>query len=153
MSSISSASPLPADAETIQLLLLELGGTRYALPSTSVREILPAAAVTRLPGAPAFVRGLINLRGQLVTLIDLAQRLTGQPASSADRTTVVVQSGERLLGLVVDDVHDVQVLPLAGTDGLPYEQAGHGLIRGLGRSDDEVVIVVDVDELVRQTLV
>jgi purine-binding chemotaxis protein CheW len=152
MSSTSTENH-PADAAPIQLLVFDVSGRRYAVESRSVREIVGSPAATRIPGAPAWVRGLINLRGQLVIQVDLVHRLTGSPARSATGSTVVVESDERLLGLVVDDVHDVQALTLVGPEGLPYEQAGHGLLRGVGRSGDEVVLVIDVDEIVRQTLV
>jgi chemotaxis signal transduction protein len=94
----------------------------------------------------------MNLRGQLVTVLDLVQRLTGAPARNAEGSTIVVQSGERLLGLIVDDVRDVQMVGVATSETLPLEHAGQGLIRGLGRLEDAVVILLDVDELVRQTL-
>jgi purine-binding chemotaxis protein CheW len=136
----------------LQLLLLELGPGLYGIESVSVREVVVGLAVTRLPGAPPHVRGVMNLRGQLVTVLDLVHRLTGAPARNAEGSTIVVQSGERLLGLVVDDVRDVQVVGVATGETLPLERAGQGLIRGLGRLEDAVVILLDVDELVRQTL-
>jgi purine-binding chemotaxis protein CheW len=135
-----------------QLLLLELGSGVYGIESVSVREIVVGLAVTRLPGAPPFIRGVMNLRGQLVTVLDLVHRLTGQPARNAEGSTIVVQSGDRLLGLIADDVRDVQVVGVAMHETLPLEQAGQGLIRALGRLEDAVVILLDVDELVRQTL-
>ncbi|HSA54159.1 MAG TPA: chemotaxis protein CheW [Gemmatimonadaceae bacterium] len=143
-------NPLP-----LQLLLLEVGDGVYGVESAAVREIVAGALVTRLPGAPAHIRGVMNLRGQLVTVLDLVQRLTGAPAPRTDGSTIVVQSGERLLGLVVDDVRDVQTVDVTDAvrgDTIPLGEAAHGLIRGLGRLEDAIVILLDVDELVRQTL-
>ena len=146
----STATPTESTLE--QLLLLELGDALYALDSRSVHEIVPTVPATRLPGAPDYVRGVVNLRGQLVTVIDLAHRLTGQPLRNPESSTIVVRSGERVLGLSVDEVRDVQSID-AGAEGLPSAELGTGtLVKGMGRLGDEVVIVVDVDEIVRQTL-
>ena len=137
----------------MQFLLMELGNGVYAVDSAAVREIVPTRSATRLPGAPPHVRGVMNLRGRLVTVVDLTRRLTGEGVRNAEGSTIVVQSGERVLGLSVDEVRDVQTLEVSGPEGLAYDQRRHGLIRGLGRLGDEVVIVLDVDEIVRQTLV
>ena len=143
------------NAVPLQLLLLEVGHGVYGLESAAVREVATGASVTRLPGAPAHIRGVMNLRGQLVTVLDLVHLLTGEPARNSDGSTIVVRSGERLLGLVVGDVRDVQTVDVTDAvrgDTLPLAQAARGLIRGLGRLEDAIVILLDVDELVRQTL-
>lgn len=148
----SNSTETPADPSAPQWLLLELEAGLYGVPGSAVREIVPHRPVTRLPGAPPFVRGIMNLRGQLVTTVDLSERLTGAPAPAAEGSTVIVQSGERLLGLFVPDVRDVQALDLSGTEAAVVSGAGAGLVSGLGRLADEVVLLIDVDELVRQTL-
>lgn len=150
MSSASTATT--TDDSATRILLLDLGGELYAVESAAVREIVPHAPVTRLPGSPAHIRGVMNLRGQLVTLLDLVQRVVGKPARNREGSTIVVQSGERLLGLVVDDVHDVQSVTLDRQGAGPSGPLGAGLVCGLGRLDDAVVLVIDVDEIVRDTL-
>jgi purine-binding chemotaxis protein CheW len=147
-----ASTATPAESTLEQLLLLELGDALYALDSRLVHEIVPTVTATRLPGAPDHVRGVMNLRGQLVTVIDLAHRLTGKPVRNPESSTIVVRSGERVLGLSVDEVRDVQSID-AGAESLPSAELGTGaLVKGMGRLGDEVVIVVDVDEIVRQTL-
>jgi purine-binding chemotaxis protein CheW len=148
-SAFTTTSP---DATHRQLLLLEVGDALYGIASDAVREIVASRALTRLPGAPPHVRGLMNLRGELVTVIDLCQRVTGSPARNVDGSTIVVQSGERMLGLSVDDVRDVQPLDVEETADEPLETTSGRLIRRLGRLGDAVVIVLDVDDIVRQTL-
>lgn len=146
------STAIPTDPDAPQWLLLELETGLYGVAGSAVREIVPHRPVTRLPGAPPFVRGIMNLRGQLVTIMDLSMRLTGRPAMSAEGSTVIVQSGDRLLGLLVPDVRDVQVLDRSGTEAAAVAGAAAGLVAGLGRLADEVVLLIDVDELVRQTL-
>ena len=138
-----------------RLLVLEGKGTYYGVDTDAVREIVPARATTRIPGAPPFVRGLLNLRGALVTVVDLAQRLGGEPADVAEPSVAVVQgSGGRLLGLLVDDVHEVQEVD---DDSLspppsPGRTGERPLVSGLGHFGDRIVLLIDVEELVRQTL-
>lgn len=123
----------------------------YAVESRAVREIVPTTAATRIPGAPPHVRGLVNLRGSLITVVDLVQRLAGRAAREIDGSTIVLQAAGRLLGLAVDDVHDVQAFPAAAMQPAPATPAG-SMVQGMGHFGDAVVIVVDVHELVRQTL-
>lgn len=139
------------DAAGDRYLIVETTGGLYGIDSTAVREIVPILPATRLPGAPGHVRGVVNLRGQLLTVVDLGFRLTGGASDIADGSIVVVVSGERTLGVIVDDVHDVQELPVVPTEREVLARAD-GLLTGVGRLSDEVVLVVDIPELVRQTL-
>lgn len=145
-----STANAPDEAGT-RLLIIEVRGGLYALDSTAVREIVSMPPATRLPGAPAHVRGVVNLRGQLLTVVDLGQRLTRTFMEGREGTIVVVMAGEKALGVLVDDVHDVQELPIVGAEREVLARAD-GLLTGVGRLGDEVVLVVDVPELVRQTL-
>jgi purine-binding chemotaxis protein CheW len=162
---LSDSTGIAPDQGGTRLLIIELRGGLYAFDSTAVREIVTMPPATRLPGAPAHVRGVVNLRGQLLTVIDLGQRLTGtewgrsrdgvgteSTPSPGDGSVVVVMAGEKALGVLVDDVHDVQELPIVGAEREVLARAD-GLLIGVGRLGDEVVLVVDIPELVRQTLV
>ncbi len=131
-------------------LVVEGSGTLFAVEQSLVREIVPARQITRLPGAPPAVRGLLNVRGTLVTVVDLATRF-GQGHSAADDASVVIAvTSSRTLGLLVDDVHDVQDferddLVVPPTD--PPDPA----VAGLGHFGERVVLAVELQELARQT--
>ena len=146
-----STATAPESAGEDRLLIVELRGELYGIDSGTVREIVANLAATRLPGAPPYVRGVVNLRGQLLTVVDLGHRLTGTPAPAAEGSIVVITAAERVLGLMVDDVHDVQGVIVVAAEREVLARAD-GLLTGVGRLDDEVVLVVDVPELVRQTL-
>ena len=139
------------DAGANRLLIVELRGGLYGIDSTLVREIVPVLDATRLPGAPSHVRGVVNLRGQLLTVVDVGHRLTGTAAATPEGSIVVVTAAERTLGLQVNDVHDVQELSVVPTEREVLARAD-GLLTGVGRLGDEVVLVIDIPELVRQTL-
>lgn len=135
------------------LLAAESAGSLYAVPSEFVREITPMQAVTRIPKAPEYVRGLLNLRGTLLTVIDLAHRMGGEPGRAEEPSVLVLHVDGKTLGLLVDDVHEVFTpddLP-AGAEDLTAGRAG-SLVARMGHFREAIVIEVDVRELVRQTL-
>ena len=149
--SIGTTPPPEPGAGGDRLLIVEMRGGLYGIDSGTVREIVPALEATRLPGAPPHVRGVVNLRGQLLTVIDLGHRLSGERSSTTEGSIVVVMSAERALGVLVEDVHDVQELAVVPTEREVLARAD-GLLTGVGRLGDEVVLVIDIPELVRQTL-
>jgi purine-binding chemotaxis protein CheW len=99
-----------------KLLLFRTGGRVFAVDAGAVREILPATPPTRIPGSPAAVRGLVNVRGTLVTVVDLGlalgvEAVRGAPGDgeegSAGKTLVLVERSSRAIGLIVDEVFDL----------------------------------------------
>ncbi len=151
MSLASTASP--PDRSEHRLLVVEAAGTLYGFDGEALREVVPLSPATRLPGAPPFVRGIMNVRGAMLTVVDFTQRVTdGKTRLAEDNASVVVVQGAgRLLGLAVDDVLDVQILSANEIEPAPPARSG-ALARGLGHFGERVVIIVDVNELVRQVL-
>lgn len=148
----STATPTEAPAgASLRLLLFAVAGRVYGCDIGAVREIVPIRHTTRLPGAPSYVRGLINLRGAIVTVIDLAARLAGQSAAP-EGSVVLAQYGSKQVGLAVDEVRDVQILPPDRLEVATGDVARGGIVRGLGHLDDGVVLVLDVPSVVRQVM-
>lgn len=149
-----ASTAIPTDAPqggALRLLLFAVAGTVYGCDIASVREIVPLRHATRLPGAPPYVRGLFNLRGAIVTVIDLATRLAGATAA-AEGSVVLAQYGSRQVGLAVDEVRDVQILSPERFELASGDLARGGVVRGLGHLADGVVIVLDVPAVVRQVM-
>lgn len=115
-----------------------------------VREIIPARAVTRLPGAPPWVLGLLNLRGAVVTVMDLAVRL-GLPGAEA-QSVIVLELDERLLGVRVDAVESVALAEDARVEPVEAARAAEGLIAGMVRLENGTAFLVDAGALVRSVL-
>ena len=128
-------------------LLFRVGGSVYGCDITEAREIIPLRPTTRLPGAPAFVRGLLNIRGTIVTVLDLGVRLDAGRAPITDGSILLVRHRERLVGLVVDEVADVRVLDVDANEG-----GGEGIVRGVATADGSPVVVLDLDTLIKQVL-
>lgn len=100
------------DAADIELLSFRVGGQDYSVDIMSVREIRGSAKATSLPHAPPFVRGVINLRGTVLPIVDLAARLGLATGEDTERNVIiVVDLGGRTAGLMVDAVSDILAIP------------------------------------------
>jgi purine-binding chemotaxis protein CheW len=138
---------------TGQYLTFTLGGETYAVDSRTVREIIQYSSMTTVPLMPDFVRGVINLRGAVVPVIDLQARLGGPATEFGKKTCIVIfdveRAGERVeLGLMVDAVSEVVAIPGSAIE--PPPQFGGGLrrefIRGMGKIGGRFVIILETDK-------
>ena len=137
-------------ARGARMLLFEVGGRIYACGIDAVREIIPFRRITRLPGAPSFVCGLINLRGTIVTVLDLGVKLDPSRAPARRGSILIGSAGTRLAGVVVDEVMDVR--PVVDAETRAPGDTLDGVLRGLGHSAGQVVILIDVLSLVKHVL-
>ncbi|MDH5315773.1 MAG: chemotaxis protein CheW [Gemmatimonadota bacterium] len=94
------------EGSKLRLLVWRAGGVRCGAPIAQLREILPSTDLAALPGAPAVVRGLANVRGKLLTVVD-GRMVLGQDGATAPAVTILVQVGGRTVGLAVDEVEDL----------------------------------------------
>jgi purine-binding chemotaxis protein CheW len=132
-------------------LLFRVADRVYGCDIEAVREIIPYRRATRLPGAPKYVQGLINLRGTIVTVLDLGTRLDAGRAPVSEGSIILATHGTRVVGVAVDEVMDVQTIteePIGTSTG----DMPRGLVRGLGHLDDGVVVLVNIHALVTQVL-
>jgi purine-binding chemotaxis protein CheW len=145
-----------AELELHRFLLFGVAGRLCACDLDTVREIVPARAATRLPGAPEWVRGLINLRGMLVTVVDLAVRFGSDAEAGHSKSVIVVEAAGKSFGIGVDEVRDVQSVADDALEEVDAQRAAGGIIRGLahvGVSGAETALIVDVEEIAKQALV
>lgn len=138
------------DSAAGRTLLFRVGSTAYGCDIETVREIIPWRKATRLPGAPSFVLGLVNVRGTIVTVLDLGQRLEPGREPIRDGSIVMAEYGSRTVGIAVEEVMDVRVLR-EEEGGVPREQAD-AVVRGVGHADDTVVVLLDVHTLIKHVL-
>jgi purine-binding chemotaxis protein CheW len=100
------------DGTEIELLSFLVGGQDYSVDIMSVREIRGGATATSLPHSPDYVRGVINLRGTVLPIMDLAKRLGMNTEVDSDRNVIIVVAiEERTVGLMVDAVSDILAIP------------------------------------------
>ncbi len=128
-----------------EVLLFTLEGQRYALPSADVRELVRAARLTPLPRAPDVVEGLLNLRGELLPVLDLRRRfrLPARPLSPMDHF-IVARAGPRTVALRVDRAEGLLRLEPGTWDGTPGELPGVGYVAGAAKLADGLVLVHDL---------
>lgn len=128
---------------------LTLDGETFALPVDPIREILRISTITRVPHAPRPIRGVTNLRGRVIPVIDLRLRID-LPEGETTRSSriIVVASRGRLLGLLVDAVHQVVHLDLDRIQSPPEDvmTVQSDYIRGVYHFDDDLLLLLDVDK-------
>lgn len=151
MESANTATGQPTDHAGApgEFLVLKLGPEDYAIDILCVREIRGYENVTHIANAPAFIKGVINLRGTMVPIVDLRIKF-GHPASYDAFTVVIVLSvHDRLLGIVVDGVSDV--IPLASSEIRPPPQFSGQFdtryILGMAMHENRMLIVSDIARL------
>jgi purine-binding chemotaxis protein CheW len=136
------------DAEE-QLVVFALGTETYGLRIDVVREIITLQQVTRVPHAPEFVEGVINLRGRVIPVIDLRRRLGLPPGERNRMTRIVVVEGEGgTVGMVVDAVSEVLTVSGESVEPpSPYVGADVDCVRGIAKVDQRLIILLDLAAL------
>lgn len=135
----------------LQLVTFNLVGEEFGLPILDVREIIRMVDVTPVPNSPDFVEGVINLRGQILPVIDLRKRFKLE-TSDADEDTriVVVEINDNLIGLIVDGVNEVLRIP-SDTVNPPPQIVSSGIgaeyIQGIAHYNEKMIILVDLERV------
>jgi purine-binding chemotaxis protein CheW len=141
-------------AEQSQYLTFMLGGETFAIGILAIKEIIEYDSLTVVPMMPACVRGVINLRGAVVPVVDLAARFSRAVSDIGRRTCIVIveveaDSGRQDLGVIVDAVNEVLEIPASEIEPAPAFGAGlrTDFIRGMGKLGGRFVILLDVDQV------
>ncbi len=142
-----------ADNTVDRLLVFRVAEQNYAAVASVVREILPAQNATRIPGATDSVKGLINVRGRLITLVD-GRKALSHPPDGGDGPVVILDVGEIAVGFAVDTVLDfcsVSAGDLTERGELPGIDPR--LVRAVGRQADISFVLLDVEALLSPIMV
>lgn len=131
-----------------QVVVFHLGKEEYCVPIHQVREIIQYQGATKLPGTPIHVEGIINLRGRVIPVIDLAVQLS-LAAKSGQRQALIVDLGENNFGIIVDQVSEVLRLADSQLEAAPVQTAGERTyIRGVAKTEDRILIMLELASLV-----
>lgn len=144
---ISASAPSETGAE---YLTFQLGDEEYGLDILNVQEIRGYGAVTHIANSPDYVKGVINMRGVIVPIIDMRIRFNLGEATYNEFTIVIILNiGARVIGMVVDAVSDVTLLHHHQIHPAPEFGAGIDTkyIVGLATVDEQMIIIVDIDQL------
>ncbi|XPV74811.1 MAG: chemotaxis protein CheW [Desulfovibrio sp.] len=136
--------------EIIQLVTFSVGGEEFGVNILRVHEIIRTMNYTKVPKAPDFVEGVINLRGKIIPIIVLRRRFGMASVPHSKKTRIVVMEiGGMVLGFVVDSVSEVLRLPASRIEPPPPVVTGveSEYIEGVGKLDGRLLIMLDLDRL------
>lgn len=146
------------DSNSSQFLTFILGNEEYGVDILQVQEIKGWDRVTPIPNTPDYIKGVINLRGAIVPIIDLRQRFTLESISYGPTTVVIVlkvsaQDKERTIGIVVDAVSDVYNIAVDDMKAPPdFGDIDVEFVKGLATVDDKMVIILNIDKLLNASI-
>lgn len=132
-----------------------VGTAEYVLPAAQVLHLESFETATHVPGAPAYVAGLVQVRGRVVPVVDLRKRFGLPPTDHAlAHRVVVVQLGARVAGLLVDSAREVVHLDEASFQDAPelIKQQAHGFVKGVVTVGGRLFLIVDVPRLIGEEL-
>jgi len=154
VASAGNAVPLKADQRAGKYLTFRLGNEEYAVQVLRVREIMGIQEITAVPQTPSYVKGVINLRGRVIPVIDLRLKFGLPEIEYTQRTCIIVaqiesQAGKLQIGVIVDCVSEV--LTLQGTDIEDTPDFGSGVdtnyLLGMAKIKGKVKILLDIDKV------
>ena len=136
--------------EVLQWVTFQLDDETYGINVMQVQEVLRYSEIAPVPGAPNYVLGIINLRGNVVTVIDTRLRFGLQTTEVTDNTRIVIiESEKQVMGILVDRVAEVVYLKTSEIDSAPNVGTDESarFIQGVSNRDDELLILVDLDKM------
>ncbi len=143
----SSSLDESIDSEVIQLVSFMLDEVEYGVDILRVHEILRYPDITRLPNTPDFIKGVINLRGNVIPVVDVRIRFGFSKGDITDLTRIiVVETGGKQVGLLVDNVYQVVRIPLINVDP-PSELitgVSEDFITGIGRLKGRLIVILNM---------
>ncbi len=138
------------DTELLQLVTFSIGDEEFGVDILKVQEIIRTMEITKVPKAPDFVEGVINLRGKVIPIIDLRKRF-GMETRGHDKDTriIVIEINNMIVGFVVDSVSEVLRISADTVEPPPPVVAGveSEYIKGVGKLADRLLIMLDLDRL------
>ncbi len=142
-----------SDDPMLQWVTFRLAGETYGINVMQVQEVLRYTEIAPVPGAPAYVIGIINLRGNVVTVIDTRQRFGLMPGEITDNTRIVIIEAEKhVVGILVDSVAEVVYLRQSEIETAPNvnNEESAKFIQGVCHKNDELLILIELDKLITE---
>ncbi len=141
------------DDQVLQWVTFNLDGETYGVNVMQVREVLRYTEIAAVPGAPDYVLGIINLRGNVVTVIDTRQRFALEPGEITDNTRIVViEADKHVMGILVDSVAEVVYLRLSEIEKAPSvgNEESSRFIQGVCHKNNELLILIELNKLLTE---
>ena len=133
-----------------QLVVFQLAKEEYAFPISQVKEIIRYNGATKLPNTPGYMNGIINLRGKVISVIDLAGKFALLTEKRSDKQALIVETGGQEIGFVVDAVTEVIRLEETAIEAANGIAQSNEFIKSIGKVDQRLLIILDLDKLFSQ---
>jgi purine-binding chemotaxis protein CheW len=146
----SSTKSKTSEDPMLQWVTFKLAGETYGINVMQVQEVLRYSDIAPVPGAPHYVLGIINLRGNVVTVIDTRHRFGLEPGEVTDNTRIVIiEADTHVVGILVDSVAEVVYLRQSEMETAPNvgNEESAKFIQGVCHKNDELLILVELDKL------
>jgi purine-binding chemotaxis protein CheW len=134
----------------LHIVGFQIGRETYGVPITSLHEIVRVPEITAVPDAPDYLEGVINLRGKIVSVMDLRKRFgIKQVALKKGNRILVVEHSGRLAGLIVDSASEVVKIPSEDVEAPPaaFQEGGLNCVTGLGKVRGRLIVLLDMSKL------
>ena len=134
----------------LHIVGFQVGRETYGVPITSLHEIVRVPEITAVPDAPDYMEGVINLRGKIVSVIDLRKRLGEKKVNIGKRNRIlVVEHNARLSGLIVDSATEVLKIPPSDVEASPaaLQEGGLNCVTGLAKYKGRLIVLLDMNRL------
>jgi len=143
-----------AAEKLVQFVVFSLGGEEYGLPILDVKEIVKTEEITTVPNVPEFIRGIINLRGRIVVVINLEKRFMLQREEEyTGKHIVIAEIGEGIFGLMVDEVTEVLRMPEENVKPAPpiiTKKINVDYLKGVGTIEKRLIILLDLQKVLSE---
>jgi len=134
----------------LHIVGFQVGRETYGVPITSLHEIVRVPEITAVPDAPDYLEGVINLRGKIVSVMDLRKRFGDKQAMvKKNNRILVVEHAGRLAGLIVDSASEVLKIPADSVEAPPavFQEGGLNCVTGLGKVAGRLIVLLDMNKL------
>ncbi len=130
-------------------MTFQLAKEEYAIDILQVQEIVMMTQITRMPKAPHFIEGIVNLRGQMIPIIDMRKRFALPEAQHDSDTRIIIVDIGEIVGMVVDGVRDVIRLPDSAISPPPpmIQGISSDYLKGIGQFDERLLIMLDLEKV------
>ncbi len=133
----------------MRIVAFELGGEKYGLEITSIREIVTMQEITRIPNASPHILGTINLRGKILTVYDMEKRLGLEKKSEYSRI-MIAEGGNRTAGIAVNSVSEIMDAPEIQPPAAIAERISENYLKGVCVLGERLLIILDADKLLSE---
>lgn len=144
---------LKNSSETIQFIVIKVGEEQYGIDIKYVDNIIHMSSITRVPKVSSYIKGVINVRGEVIPVMDIRTKMSLMEAEYTKDTRIVIVKSEQqgFVGLIVDAVREVVTLEVDGIEKMSYDRTGKDMfVTGVGKHQGGLISLLDLNEVLSE---